>query len=84
MPQADVSKNAIARESQRAIVVSQRANGLRDRVERRGVPRRGRGSCNYAEDTVPHQRITPKRPGRVTDSSIRPTHAACRVVTSIG
>ena len=26
------------------------------------------GSRNHAEDTVPHQRVTAKRPGRVRDS----------------
>src|SRR5271165_3258594 len=28
------------------------------------------GSWNHAEDTVPHQRVTAKRPGRVRDSDI--------------
>ncbi len=46
-----------------------RSRPHRRRGAEKGTARKkGRGDWNHAEDTVPHQRVTAKRPGRARDS----------------
>ena len=56
------------KESQRPIVVLKRGNGPSRTPWSEGDAASWTGSWNHAEDIVPHQRVTAKRPSRVRDS----------------
>ena len=58
------------RKSQRPILVTKRGNGPSRTLWSEGGAALWTGSWNHAEDAVPHQRVTAKRPSRVRDSDI--------------